>query len=52
VDSYDVFLLQMAGRRHWKISGQKDLRLKEGLPLKILKHFEPKDQDFYFVVYL
>jgi len=41
VDSYDVFLLQMAGRRHWKISGQKDLRLKEGLPLKILKHFEP-----------
>jgi 50S ribosomal protein L16 3-hydroxylase len=41
VDSYDVFLLQMSGRRHWKISEQKDLRLKEGLPLKILKHFEP-----------
>jgi 50S ribosomal protein L16 3-hydroxylase len=41
VDSYDVFLLQMSGRRHWKISEQKDLRLKEGLPLKILKYFEP-----------
>ncbi len=41
VDSYDVFLLQMAGRRHWKISAQKDLSLKEGLPLKILKHFKP-----------
>lgn len=41
VDSYDVFLLQMAGRRHWKISSQKDLRLQEGLPLKILKHFKP-----------
>lgn len=25
VDSYDVFLLQMEGRRHWKISSQKDL---------------------------
>ncbi|MEY3950375.1 MAG: hypothetical protein RJB21_133 [Pseudomonadota bacterium] len=40
VDSYDVFLLQMAGRRRWKISDQKDLRLKDRLPLKILKNFE------------
>lgn len=43
VDSYDVFLLQMAGRRQWKISDQKDLRLKDGLPLKILKNFQATD---------
>jgi 50S ribosomal protein L16 3-hydroxylase len=41
VDSYDVFLIQMSGRRHWKISTQDDLSLKPNLPLKILAHFEP-----------
>ncbi|WP_374665349.1 JmjC domain-containing protein [Ramlibacter sp.] len=39
-DSYDVFLLQAHGRRRWRIGRQKDLTLVEGLPLKILKHFE------------
>ena len=43
VDSYDVFLIQMAGRRQWKISDQKDLSLKDGLPLKILKNFQATD---------
>jgi 50S ribosomal protein L16 3-hydroxylase len=43
VDSYDVFLLQMEGRRHWKISSQKDLSFKEDLPLKILKNFKASD---------
>jgi 50S ribosomal protein L16 3-hydroxylase len=41
VDSYDVFLIQMSGRRHWKISAQDDLSLKPNLPLKILAQFEP-----------
>jgi 50S ribosomal protein L16 3-hydroxylase len=41
VDSYDVFLIQMSGRRHWKISTQDDLSLKPNLPLKILARFEP-----------
>jgi 50S ribosomal protein L16 3-hydroxylase len=41
VDSYDVFLIQMSGRRHWKISTQNDLSLKPNLPLKILAQFEP-----------
>jgi 50S ribosomal protein L16 3-hydroxylase len=41
VDSYDVFLIQMSGRRHWKISTQTDLSLKPKLPLKILAQFEP-----------
>ncbi len=41
-DSYDVFLLQGPGRRRWKISAQEDVRLKPGLPLKILKAFRPE----------
>ncbi len=41
-DSYDVFLLQAHGRRRWRIGRQKDLRLQEGVPLKILRHFEPE----------
>lgn len=44
-DSYDVFLLQLQGRRRWRIGRQKDLDLREGLPLKILRDFQP-DQEF------
>jgi 50S ribosomal protein L16 3-hydroxylase len=43
-DSYDVFLLQAAGRRRWQISNQKDLTLLEGAPLKILKNFKPTQE--------
>ena len=39
-DSYDVFLIQMSGRRQWRISEQKDLSLNPKLPLKILKNFK------------
>ena len=42
-DSYDVFLLQAAGRRRWQISAQDDLRLRKNLPLKILQKFVPDD---------
>jgi 50S ribosomal protein L16 3-hydroxylase len=38
-DSYDVFLIQMSGRRKWRISEQKDLSLNPKLPLKILQNF-------------
>jgi len=38
-DSYDVFLIQMSGRRRWRISEQKDLSLNTKLPLKILQNF-------------
>jgi 50S ribosomal protein L16 3-hydroxylase len=38
-DSYDVFLLQGAGRRRWRISGQRDYALVENAPLRILKRF-------------
>lgn len=40
-DSYDVFLLQGPGRRRWQVSHQKDLALREDIPLKILKRFRP-----------
>ncbi len=45
VDSYDVFLLQASGRRRWRIAKQKDLSLREGVPLKVLQNFQP-DQEF------
>jgi len=43
-DSYDVFLLQVQGRRRWRYGRQQDLRLREGVPLKILEHFEPEEE--------
>lgn len=43
-DSYDVFLLQAYGRRRWRIGRQKDLTLKEGIPLKVLAEFEPEEE--------
>ena len=43
-DSYDVFLLQAHGRRRWRIGPQRDLRLREDLPLKILSHFKPETE--------
>lgn len=41
-DSYDVFLLQAAGQRRWSIGRQRDMRLQEDVPLKILEQFEPE----------
>lgn len=43
-DSYDVFLIQMSGRRQWRISKQKDLSLNPKLPLKILKNFKSEQE--------
>jgi 50S ribosomal protein L16 3-hydroxylase len=43
-DSYDVFLLQAHGKRRWRISAQEDRTLVDGLPLKILSHFEPEEE--------
>ena len=41
-DSYDVFLLQGAGRRRWRISRQRGLALEAGLPLKVRARFRPE----------
>jgi 50S ribosomal protein L16 3-hydroxylase len=43
-DSYDVFLLQAQGRRVWRIGRQKDLTLRDDLPLKVLANFEPEEE--------
>ncbi len=43
-DSYDVFLLQAHGKRRWRIGRQKDLTLRDDLPLKILAQFEPEEE--------
>ena len=43
-DSYDVFLLQVQGRRRWRIGRQKDLSLRDDVPLKILSRFEPEQE--------
>jgi 50S ribosomal protein L16 3-hydroxylase len=40
-DSYDVFLLQTSGSRHWRIGKQQNLTLLDDVPLKILAHFKP-----------
>jgi 50S ribosomal protein L16 3-hydroxylase len=42
IDSYDVFLLQGFGRRRWRYGRQKDVALRAGLPLRILKRFAPR----------
>jgi 50S ribosomal protein L16 3-hydroxylase len=41
VDSYDVFLVQMRGRRRWRLSKQRDVALDASAPLKILRRFMP-----------
>lgn len=43
-DSYDVFLLQAHGQRHWRISTQKDLSLHDNLPLRILRNFQAEEE--------
>jgi 50S ribosomal protein L16 3-hydroxylase len=43
LDSYDVFLLQLSGRRRWRVGPVPQPRLVPGLPLKILQRFEPQD---------
>jgi 50S ribosomal protein L16 3-hydroxylase len=44
VDSYDVFLLQLQGRRRWRIAPPGDQSLQADVPLKILKHFVPQQE--------
>lgn len=41
-DSYDVFLLQLAGTRRWRVSNQRNLALIENAPIKVLRDFRPE----------
>jgi 50S ribosomal protein L16 3-hydroxylase len=43
-DSYDVFLLQVAGRRRWRVGRVRDAALVADAPLKLLARFEPQHE--------
>ncbi|MCE4557622.1 JmjC domain-containing protein [Roseateles cellulosilyticus] len=43
-DSYDVFLIQLAGRRRWRIGAQKDAVLRDDVPVKIIANFKPEQE--------
>jgi len=43
IDSYDVFLLQVHGHRRWRVGPVRDAAFVEGLPVRILEHFEPTE---------
>ena len=43
VDSYDVFLLQLAGRRRWRVGRSARPRLRDDVPLKMLADFVPAE---------
>lgn len=43
-DSYDVFLLQGPGRRRWQVSRQRDRRLVEDAPIRLLREFKPTQE--------
>ncbi len=44
VDSYDVFLLQLHGRRRWRVGPVTDPALVDDAPLRLLARFEPVDE--------
>lgn len=43
-DSYDVFLLQAAGRRRWQVAENNSLALLPNMPLKLLADFAPEQE--------
>lgn len=47
LDSYDVFLVQVQGRRRWRIGPVAQPRLKPGQPLKILDGFVPEEEQVH-----
>ena len=43
-DSYDVFLIQLAAQRRWRIGAQRDAVLRDDVPLKIIANFKPEQE--------
>jgi 50S ribosomal protein L16 3-hydroxylase len=43
-DSYDVFLVQGAGRRIWRLAGRKAFELEPGAPLRLIRDFVPEEE--------
>lgn len=44
LDSYDVFLLQVSGKRRWRIGPVKDTTLVPDMPVKLLANFQPNEE--------
>ncbi|MEP7056876.1 MAG: cupin domain-containing protein [Caldimonas sp.] len=44
IDSYDVFLLQVSGRRRWRIGRPKRAALRDDTPLKMLASFVASEE--------
>lgn len=44
IDDYDVFLIQVHGKRRWRVGRVSDPSWVEGAPLKRLQHFAPSDE--------
>ncbi|MGH8795872.1 MAG: JmjC domain-containing protein [Caldimonas sp.] len=44
IDSYDVFLLQLHGRRRWKFGRAHAPRLRSDVPLRMLANFVPSEE--------
>jgi len=44
IDSYDVFLLQLSGRRRWRVGRARKPALVPDMPLKMLANFEPEHE--------
>ncbi len=43
IDAYDVFLLQLSGRRRWRYGRCARAVLRNDVPLRMLKRFEPTE---------
>jgi 50S ribosomal protein L16 3-hydroxylase len=43
-DSYDVFLVQGAGRRVWRLARARAFRAVAGAPLRLIADFEPEEE--------
>jgi 50S ribosomal protein L16 3-hydroxylase len=44
LDSYDVFLIQLTGRRRWRVGRTARPRLRSDVPLKMLADFVPQHE--------
>ncbi|BAL96824.1 JmjC domain-containing protein [Rubrivivax gelatinosus] len=44
LDSYDVFLIQVHGRRRWRIGPVADETLVPDMPVRLLQNFEPAEE--------
>lgn len=43
-DSYDVFLIQAAGKRRWRVAKKFDASPRTGVPLKMIEAFEAEQE--------